>query len=308
MTTSGCPAVHPRGCGERVVIPTALLSTIGSSPRVRGTARSVRVVRSAVRFIPAGAGNGQPWALSLCQIAVHPRGCGERCPDCGTEQIITGSSPRVRGTVNLGKEAKYMNRFIPAGAGNGFARKEFLTATAVHPRGCGERPWAILADSMLNGSSPRVRGTEVGIRGLATDQRFIPAGAGNGATNSKPPCSATVHPRGCGERESGVCYDGQYFGSSPRVRGTERQAVAVAFYTRFIPAGAGNGCRVHLLSGGMSVHPRGCGEREMSRSSDIASCGSSPRVRGTVRPPHRQDYGHRFIPAGAGNGRKDLFT
>ena len=74
-------AVHPRACGERC--PMALSAV------------------SAIRFIPARAGNGLPKSQTPARkviTTVHPRACGERpCPK-KRDPIDLGSSPRVRGT------------------------------------------------------------------------------------------------------------------------------------------------------------------------------------------------------------------
>ena len=48
---------HPRGCGEHRIIPLTEHKDWGSSPRVRGTFRSVRGRVAREGLIPAGAGN-----------------------------------------------------------------------------------------------------------------------------------------------------------------------------------------------------------------------------------------------------------
>ena len=90
------------------------------------------------------------------------------------------------------------------------------------------------------GSSPRVRGTRH-IRIPATEiLRFIPAGAGNTARESKIGRAELVHPRGCGEHTVQISLAGPSTGSSPRVRGTLPTGADPADPMRFIPAGAGN--------------------------------------------------------------------
>ena len=78
-------AVHPRGCGERITKTTMTDCSDGSSPRVRGTPPNDRVLGDSLRFIPAGAGNAPERRHVVDQVAVHPRGCGERSnwPDGG---------------------------------------------------------------------------------------------------------------------------------------------------------------------------------------------------------------------------------
>ena len=90
-------------------------------------------------------------------------------------------------------------------------------------------------------------------------------------------------------------------GSSPRVRGTGRNLLAIRRRKRFIPAGAGNSRPRSCRCRSRPVHPRGCGEQILPGNHNPTSYGSSPRVRGTVRRHIRGDRRVRFIPAGAGN-------
>ena len=53
-----------------------------------------------------------------------------------------------------------------------------------------------------------------------------------------------------------------------------------------------------------SVHPRACGEQSVPMKSRRLTEGSSPRVRGTVRPDRVRQPQARFIPARAGNRRR----
>ena len=71
----------------------------GSSPRVRGTVARIAIEHPRHRFIPACAGNGAFSAITEADPAVHPRVCGERLDKKAAGDLQTGSSPRVRGTV-----------------------------------------------------------------------------------------------------------------------------------------------------------------------------------------------------------------
>ena len=172
----------------------------------------------------------------------------------------------------------------------------------VHPRACGERSGTFRIEMRSSGSSPRVRGTAARKTPCWGCWRFIPARAGNGDLPKKPPASATVHPRACGERFRDW---GQLIGStgsSPRVRGTGYRASARAWGIRFIPARAGNGRLASGTGRGSTVHPRACGERQLDVVRELVDCGSSPRVRGTVTHCRSPLLPVRFIPARAGNG------
>ncbi len=91
-------SVHPRVCGEHENTLNALIRMAGSSPRVRGTSCDSNPHRWFVRFIPACAGNIGCPRLVGCQLAVHPRVCGEHLFWLIAHNDIFGSSPRVRGT------------------------------------------------------------------------------------------------------------------------------------------------------------------------------------------------------------------
>ena len=151
--------VHPRECGERAASSPALYSTIGSSPRVRGTHKRLKQGLVHGRFIPASAGNAAIAVLVQVVGPVHPRECGERLPNSASPSLAAGSSPRVRGTPRRAMRRLPRLRFIPASAGNAAGRARAGPAGTVHPRECGERDM-------------------YGAFGIQP-QRFIPASAGN---------------------------------------------------------------------------------------------------------------------------------
>ena len=91
-------SVHPRACGEHLVVAGVLSASNGSSPRLRGTQRSFLEFIVSLRFIPAPAGNTVVMLLLLNWLPVHPRACGEHGIDCTTVVTRDGSSPRLRGT------------------------------------------------------------------------------------------------------------------------------------------------------------------------------------------------------------------
>ena len=236
---------------------------------------------------------------------------------------ITGSSPRMRGTLPWSR-VDAAGRFIPAHAGNtrmpsnaSSCNDRFIPAHA------GNTSCSGLLDSRL---------------------RFIPAHAGNtGCPLTVSRCRPvhpracgehrrpatqmlrhdTVHPRACGEHTPAQPVDSHDSGSSPRMRGTpsstSRRAVSrtgssprmrgtrclyvPAMCYRFIPAHAGNTAVVVIQYSVATVHPRACGEHFHGHRSDRRMLtGSSPRMRGTqstVAWAHIVD--HRFIPAHAGN-------
>ncbi len=111
-------AVHPRVCGEHSWFSVLAVITTGSSPRMRGTLRTICFSMDFHRFIPAYAGNTGSSLASASMASVHPRVCGEHYLKGLFERVIFGSSPRMRGTLQGAAKMVLHHRFIPAYAGN----------------------------------------------------------------------------------------------------------------------------------------------------------------------------------------------
>ena len=278
-----------------------LVQFVGSSPRVRGTVPKWLASRLSSRFIPACAGNSRCRPAGLPCVSVHPRVCGEQRNRVHLNLTLNGSSPRVRGTVNVPLGSGGNTRFIPACAGNSRQSSVCTTRRAVHPRVCGEQPGNAAESSGELGSSPRVRGTVQQIADPPARDRFIPACAGNRVTSYNYDLPAPVHPRVCGEQRVRSAQPEPVRGSSPRVRGTGCYIALANVPSRFIPACAGNRMSVLLNSLIRPVHPRVCGEQSRSSNACYACRGSSPRVRGTGVRYASITNEIRFIPACAGN-------
>ena len=154
------------------------------------------------------------------QRRVHPRVCGEHLCQNRTDGVPSGSSPRVRGTLDDRSFDLRVRRFIPACAGNTPTAKPPRFRAAVHPRVCGEHGQGGRMGFKCSGSSPRVRGTLVLHHRPVDVGRFIPACAGNTCGIGCPPAAETVHPRVCGEHLKARVCTAWDCGSSPRVRGT----------------------------------------------------------------------------------------
>ena len=130
---------------------------------------------------------------------VHPRVCGEHLAFAIGGVLPLGSSPRVRGTRRRFRPRPATRLFIPACAGNTASRSHVQGDSAVHPRVCGEHFVAIDQLAPQNGSSPRVRGTQVWGMRPGCVERFIPACAGNTRARAALREAWSVHPRVCGE-------------------------------------------------------------------------------------------------------------
>ena len=239
-------------------------------------------MRLAIRFIPACAGNSHQ-VFYTCQVyTVHPRVCGEQLDGSAGDASPGGSSPRVRGTAIEFARRRVAQRFIPACAGNRRFELDTQRHASVHPRVCGEQVSGSCSGSGSGGSSPRVRGTETSRDKTSTNNRFIPACAGNRPGRARAAEGVAVHPRVCGEQMSPKPRSSRTAGSSPRVRGTGPHVTSRRCMVRFIPACAGNSFGHVVIPMSVSVHPRVCGEQSLNATSELKESGSSPRVRGTV--------------------------
>ena len=89
----------------------------GSSPRMRGKHGSRRATPSTARIIPAHAGQTRTTRAARCPWPDHPRACGANCRCCSMFCTVSGSSPRMRGKLDLGDGCVADDRIIPAHAG-----------------------------------------------------------------------------------------------------------------------------------------------------------------------------------------------
>ena len=174
----------------------------------------------------------------------------------------------------------------------------------------GERAIPGVDATWIAGSSPHARGTPVGGRHVDTDQRFIPACAGNAPSATSKASAKSVHPRMRGERQCLAATRLKSVGSSPHARGTLLIIYEDNRQGRFIPACAGNASTITVSCTPVTVHPRMRGERGFVVNADprysrfIPACAgnaggpSRPAQPWTVHPRMR---GERPVPASRGS-------
>ena len=200
----------------------------GSSPLTRGTLSTSSPSIISKRFIPAYAGNSVTTSSVIFDTAVHPRLRGELNPVDTMNKSISGSSPLTRGT-RFDKHAKSRNK-------------------TVHPRLRGELPIHRVQQNGVCGSSPLTRGTPGGWFIDETHGRFIPAYAGNSFFSVWIHAGNSVHPRLRGELLLMSWLQRETTGSSPLTRGTRYRPSPASPQSRFIPAYAGNSCRLRYCA------------------------------------------------------------
>ena len=146
----------------------------------------------------------------------------------------------MRGTVD-GPYANVLEvRITPACAGNRPLKSSGHFAWRDHPRVCGEQIWQRKWPGFVQGSPPRVRGTDLHIGKACSSVRITPACAGNSQSGKLDLFEDGDHPRVCGEQQDrGMGQTGTQ-GSPPRVRGTAGAARKYEKKSRITPACAGN--------------------------------------------------------------------
>ena len=94
-------ADHPRVCGEQRDASRADGHLLGSPPRVRGTGDHRRESTPPPGITPACAGNRGALSRRGPPRKDHPRVCGEQGFPIACGFHVSGSPPRVRGTVHV---------------------------------------------------------------------------------------------------------------------------------------------------------------------------------------------------------------
>ena len=134
----GISPVHPHVCGEHSNQNVHHPGISGSSPRVWGTHHDNAFNLSIRRFIPTCVGNTIS-AIPETQVrSVHPHVCGEHGISFSGCSPISGSSPRVWGTLPVWPVPQPSHRFIPTCVGNTPPPAERRKRMSVHPHVCGE--------------------------------------------------------------------------------------------------------------------------------------------------------------------------
>ena len=151
-----------------------------------------------------------------------------------------GSSPRMRGTPLVVWGDSCDEGIIPAYAGNTPRAAWTPRSCRDHPRVCGEHSESGMDTKIVQGSSPRMRGTRFKCARQSSTTGIIPAYAGN--TGTTRPCQQPS------------------WGSSPRMRGTRMRRGIRCCGGGIIPAYAGNTSGSTFLNTLSRDHPRVCGE------------------------------------------------
>ena len=232
--------------------------------------------------------------------------CGEHRPQRKAISATPGSSPHVRGALNVQQTATRSIGIIPACAGSTQKSVSRFGIIRDHPRMCGEHERFFTAWGAAKGSSPHVRGAlffqlvQVLIVGI------IPACAGSTLVLPWLFRCLRDHPRMCGEHSVPGISLCNHTGSSPHVRGAPTGLSAQFLHPGIIPACAGSTITLNLSTSTGRDHPRMCGEHLLPVSLLFCSPGSSPHVRGALGITQSDVADAGIIPACAGSTRTRL--
>ena len=130
--------------------------------------------------------------------------------------------------------------------------------------------------------------------------RIIPAHAGQTGSYANCFIDSSDHPRACGANAPTGTAAEAPTGSSPRMRGKLCCVVDIVVLSRIIPAHAGQTYWLNCSRFPCPDHPRACGANRVLGQHVDTIPGSSPRMRGKLRPDCRIHGTPRIIPAHAG--------
>ena len=190
--------VYPRVCGEPV-IHDARMQTLEVYPRVcGGTILGAHYEVGPIGLSPRVRGKPDEQVIVGGREQVYPRVCGGTATSGTGGCTTTGLSPRVRGNLAAFAGPLCHQRSIPACAGEPNTTPPYAPALGVYPRVCGGTSAGISPRTNETGLSPRVRGNRRRAAGITSEERSIPACAGEPSGLGCSPSRFRVYPRVCG--------------------------------------------------------------------------------------------------------------
>ncbi len=218
-------------------------------------------------------------------------------------RVLTGLSPRTRGSRSERQRNRILRGSIPAHAGEPRTTLTNRVMTEVYPRARGGAFAMVLFDPVGRGLSPRTRGSHHirgGHHGLS---RSIPAHAGEPRACASSWKLPWVYPRA---RGGATVMQRPYHsenGLSPRTRGSRSERQRNRILRGSIPAHAGEPISGRVLTALAAVYPRARGGAPRCVFVDRHDDGLSPRTRGSRSLRWRRAVSPGSIPAHAGEPR-----
>ena len=251
-------------------------------------------------IIPAHAGLTYDIRTTWRGSRDHPRACGAHFWYSSALADAMGSSPRMRGSLQLLIDELHDLGIIPAHAGLTRRLSIARSAGRDHPRACGAHSRGSIIFTKTRGSSPRMRGSRIYGHSPKVINGIIPAHAGLTIWRPHPRPWSRDHPRACGAHGMIFFLFLLHLGSSPRMRGSPAVWDDDRVADGIIPAHAGLTGRRGLHRRRLRDHPRACGAHSLARRSTTIRPGSSPRMRGSLVKTDGVVSLNGIIPAHAG--------
>ena len=153
-------------------------------------------------IIPAHAGL-TAYSISFAHCARdHSRVCGAHSASMAQRTTRSGSSPRMRGSLHEARRNRLTSGIIPAYAGLTRPLVGAPNGRRDHPRACGAHSYVVHGSNGMEGSSPRMRGSQGCVCCSIECVGIIPAHAGLTSLLIRRRGAAEDHPRACGAHES----------------------------------------------------------------------------------------------------------
>ena len=168
-----------------------------------------------------------------------------------------------------GKENERIMQSKPIGITPAYAGKSSPAAARAcimrdHPRLCGEKFWAAVMPSMLEGSPPPMRGKVSSADFPTAAPGITPAYAGKSFCRSEVFHASEDHPRLCGEKPTTAAPATRRAGSPPPMRGKDQRSQLLFLPSRITPAYAGKSSERRSKENKSKDHPRLCGEKSLN--------------------------------------------
>ena len=206
----------------------------------------------------------------------------------------------MRGSLLKCLDRWFRNGIIPAHAGLTSSISLPCALLRDHPRACGAHVMHPSQTSSMWGSSPRMRGSLLLSLCRLVAAGIIPAHAGLTFLDVSVDGKGKDHPRACGAHLPMRFALFSFWGSSPRMRGSQDATRGRWYNLGIIPAHAGLTIQPTGWSGFARDHPRACGAHYVRCNFTAFALGSSPRMRGSPDPDDSVDFEQGIIPAHAG--------
>ena len=117
VVSPGARQDHPRVCGEKMIVWSVCLASVGSPPRMRGKDSRSSELELSSGITPAYAGKRCNSKATAPLQRDHPRMCGEKAEATLPQLSTAGSPPHVRGKARADSAIGNDAGITPACAG-----------------------------------------------------------------------------------------------------------------------------------------------------------------------------------------------